>query len=217
MAAHMIFRTGYLTIGRFGSAPVRVHWTTPVGAFVLTGMTYVPGAWLGFLILVLVHELGHAAIARAYGCRVVSIDVNGLGGACTWQGNVSEQARASIAWGGVLAQAILLFTTPLWASHIPPAGPPFLSQVVYAFTGTNVLLMLLNLIPMQPLDGAEAWRILRFGGLLRAGRERILRARLSTVRRQLDTLEKNPRPGASGKGAKVIPIRRPPPDRSTLS
>lgn len=46
----MIFDTGYLTL-RTRGAPLRVHWTTPIGAYVLTGADYVPGAWLGFFLL----------------------------------------------------------------------------------------------------------------------------------------------------------------------
>jgi hypothetical protein len=36
----MIFRTGYLTVGRCYGAPLRIHWTTPIGAYVFTGADY---------------------------------------------------------------------------------------------------------------------------------------------------------------------------------
>src|SRR4051812_22189782 len=108
----MNFQSGHLTLGRLGGAPLRIHWSTPIGAFVLTGLSYVPGAWLGFVLLVLVHERGHAMLVRLFGGRVVSIDIHGVGGECRWQGHVSDRKRAAIAWGGVLAQAFLLLIAP---------------------------------------------------------------------------------------------------------
>jgi hypothetical protein len=71
---------GYLTLGRWRTAPERVHWTLPVGALVFGQGRFVPGFWLGFLLLVLIHELGHAVLVRRYRHRVVSIDIHALGG-----------------------------------------------------------------------------------------------------------------------------------------
>ncbi len=209
----MIFRTGYLTVGRCYGAPLRIHWTTPIGAYVFTGADYVPGAWLGFLLLVLAHELGHAALVRAFRCRVVSIDVHGLGGVCSWQGSASEQQRASIAWGGVLGQLIILFTTPLWARIFDPASHPFVAQLVYALTTTNLIMILLNLLPIHPLDGAEAWRLFRVGSLFREGRDRDKHARMRAIQRELDEIEKG---SDEGRG-KVVPSRKPPKDKSMLN
>ena len=182
----MQLRGGYLTLGRIGGAPVRVHWSAPVGAFVLTGFAVVPGAWLGFGLLVLAHELGHAALVRAFHCRVVSIDVHGLGGECRWEGSTTERRRAGIAWGGVLAQLVVLLTTPLWAPRLPPS--PFVEQIVEVFTATNVVMMLLNLLPVRPFDGAEAWRLFRVRDLFASARRRVLRAKAAAIQRQLDDL-----------------------------
>lgn len=213
----MTFRTGYLTIGRYGGAPVRIHWSTPIGAFVLTGVSYVPGAWLGFVLLVLAHEIGHAVMVRAFRCRVVSIDLHGLGGECAWQGYATERQRAAIAWGGVLAQALIFFTTPLWASRLSPEAHPFVAQMVEAFTASNLVLALFNLIPVRPFDGAEAWKLFRFENPFRKDRKSELRARMKTIQRKLDDLEKKPRQEPRQEGGKVIPFRRPSRDRSKLS
>ncbi len=209
----MIFRTGYLTVGRCYGAPLRIHWTTPVGAYVFTGADYVPGAWLGFLLLVLAHEIGHAALVRAFRCRIVSIDVHGLGGVCSWQGGASEQQRATIAWGGVLGQLVVLFTTVLWARSFDPASHPFLAQLASAFTITNVLMMLLNLLPIHPLDGVEAWRLFRVRDLFRGGRDRGKHARMRAIQRELDEIEK----GSDERRGKVVSSRKPPKDKSMLN
>jgi hypothetical protein len=152
-------RGGYLTLGRWRGAPVRVHWTLPLGALVFAQGRFLPGFWLGFFLLVLIHELGHAVLVRRFRQRVVSIDIHALGGMCRWSGEPTAIQRACIAWGGVLAQAVALA-----AAHaaIIFAGRPdsaFAAQLASAFTATNVWLIAINLIPVAPLDGAEAWKL----------------------------------------------------------
>ena len=85
---------------------MRLHWTLPVGALVFGQGRFVPGFWLGFFLLVFMHELGHAVLVRRYGHHVVSIDIHALGGMCRWSGEPTAIDRSRIAWGGVLAQAV---------------------------------------------------------------------------------------------------------------
>jgi len=160
-------RGGYLTLGRARGAPVRAHWSLPIGAFVFGQGHFVPGFWLGFFLLVLVHELGHAVLVKRYGHRVGSIDIHGLGGVCRWSGEPTAIDRARIAWGGVLAQAVAY---GIAVAAIALAGPPetvFAAELASAFTTTNVWLIAINLLPVPPLDGAEAWKL---PGLLAARR-----------------------------------------------
>jgi Zn-dependent protease len=211
----MIFRSGYLGLGHFQGAPVRVHWTLPVSAFLFSGMRYVPGAWVGVALIILVHEIGHALIVRAFGLRVVGIDVHGLGGECRWAGNPTERQRATIAWGGVLAQLAVLVTTPLWAARIPPTE--FVNQLVEALTATNLIIALINLLPLSSLDGGQAWRLFRVRGLLSSLRDRGLRRKAAAIQRQLDALAREGEreaPAAGEKMGRVIPLRRPGSDRS---
>ena len=42
----------------------------------------------------------------------------------------------------------------------PPLSSPFVGHMMYAFTDANLWLIGLNLIPIEPLDGAKAWQIL---------------------------------------------------------
>jgi Zn-dependent protease len=150
---------GYLVLGRWGGAPVRAHFTLPLGAFVFGGAEVVPGFWLGFFLIVLIHEVGHALVVLRSRCRVVSIDLHGLGGACRWQGGPSAIDRARIAWGGVWAQCLALLAAIGALSLFGEPASAFTGQLAHAFTAGNVWLMLLNLIPVPPLDGAEAWKL----------------------------------------------------------
>jgi len=181
---------GYLHLGRWRGAPIRIHWTTPLGAIVFSGFEIAPGLWLGFLLLVLIHELGHATVVRLCRQRVVSVDIHGLGGVCRWHGEVTPIRRASIAWGGVWAQMLLLAATLLWKTFAGAPSGVFIADLVRAFVQTNVMLMGLNLMPIAPLDGAEAWalpglllgRWRRARALRRAGRRRAaLRAEIATL------------------------------------
>ena len=172
-----VFDRGYLTIARFRGAQVRVHWSTPLGALIFTRFAFLPGAWLGFFLIVLLHELGHAVLVRAARMQVVSIDVLGFGGLCRWYGVPSPKWRAIIAWGGVLAQAILLLLTAITLAVLPPVRSALLAQLLDTFLWTNAFIMALNLLPIPPLDGAEAWPLV---GMLAKGRFKRGRPRRST-------------------------------------
>lgn len=154
---------GWWSVFRFRGGALRFHFTIPIAAFVFGRFQFAPGFWVGFVTLVLFHELGHAAMVRLVGARVGNIDVHGLGGSCSWYGNPSALGRAWIAWGGVLAQAVLLGVAYLWLAVRPPHSV-FAAQLLAAYTFTNLWLIAINLMPIPPLDGAEAWAL---PGLLR--------------------------------------------------
>lgn len=150
---------GYFTLGHWRGIPVRTHWTTPLGALIFTRFEFVPVIWLGFALIVLVHEFGHALMVRWCGGTVLSIDMDGLGGSCSWEGEVSYIQRALIAWGGVLAQLVLFIvvkavdTTAGWPAMF--GGFQLLSML----TSTNLRIAAFNLIPFPPFDGWQAWRL----------------------------------------------------------
>lgn len=153
-----MFSKTSITIGHLRGVPVRVHWTTPLGAMVFT-RSINPLVWIAFFLLVAVHECGHAVCVRLCGYHVASIEVNGLGGACAWAGDPTAKEDAFIAWGGVLAQAALLVATLMLLLIVDP--PSIFEGVVSVFTTANVSMMLVNLLPIPPLDGARAWPLLR--------------------------------------------------------
>jgi len=133
----------------------------PIGAFVFGGMTFSPVFWLAFLVIILVHELGHALFVRRLGHRVLAIDITGLGGVCRWSGHASDFQRGLIAWGGVTAQAALLLAALVVTGIVGSPASAWGTQLTHAFITTNLWLMALNLIPVQPFDGADAWPVAR--------------------------------------------------------
>lgn len=158
-----MIENGYLTVGQLRGVPIRFHWSTALGALFFGGFAFRPAFWLAFVILVLVHELGHAWIVQRLGHSALSIEVTGFGGLCRWDGRRStELHRTLIAWGGVAAQALLLAAAYLYMAATAPVTNIHESQILSAFTRTNLWLIGLNLLPIPPLDGAQAWQILKF-------------------------------------------------------
>lgn len=182
-----MFSNGFLTLGRFGRAPVRIHWTTPIGLVVFAGLA--PGAWLAFLLLVLIHEIGHALAVRRYGHRVASIEVHMFGGLCRWEGAPTPWERAVIAWGGVLAQAVIGAAAAVaLAVHGRPAGA-FAADFEHGLLAANLYLILFNLVPVPPLDGADAWGIVP----ILTARLRHRRAAAAARKRQAQDARLSPR------------------------
>lgn len=170
-------KRGYLTVMRIRGVPLRLHWTLPIGALLLSGGRLAPGVWLGVLGLILLHELGHAFVVHRVGLVNLGIDLTGFGGVTRWAGDPTPRDRALVAWGGVLAQLVVL-AVALPIVLVFGIGPGFLGDLAHALTYSNLLLIAINLIPIRPLDGAEAWPL--FGHLFRGwGRKRRWRKKIT--------------------------------------
>lgn len=142
-----------------------------LGAFIFGGYRFAPAFWLAFVLLVLIHELGHAFMARGLGHAPLGVEVTGFGGLCRWDGSrASDLHRSLVAWGGVLAQGVLWVITYVYTVVAGPPSSMAEYHIVSAFTRTNVFLILINLLPIPPLDGAQAWQLLSHLGSLRRKR-----------------------------------------------
>lgn len=114
-------------------------------------------AWVVIVFVsILIHELGHALTARAFGAEV-EIELNGLGGLTRWglsSGELGPGRRAVIAASG--SAVGVLFGGLVWlvASRFGPY-----SGLAYFFINTTILVNLfwglLNWLPIRPLDGGH--------------------------------------------------------------
>src|SRR5688500_1061908 len=100
--------SGWFPLGRRADVPTRVHFSTPIVCALFSSMSFEPIRWVGVLTIILVHELGHAAVVRRVGAQPIGIDIHGFGGFCWWRGDPTPLERSFIAWGGVLGQGVLL-------------------------------------------------------------------------------------------------------------
>jgi Zn-dependent protease len=183
---------GWWTLARFRGAPVRVHWTLLVGAFVWGQLRFVPAFWLGFATLILIHELGHALFVLRYRLGLSEIALHGAGGYCAHVHTGTRYQSAVVAWGGVLAQLVLYLVVQACYSLFGPPPSYQLAVFLSVFGYTNLMIIALNLIPFEPLDGAKAWPLL---GMLAArfrkrASERDASKRRRNVQDELRALER---------------------------
>ncbi len=144
-------------VAKFRGVPIHVHANTLLGLFMLSGFRFDPIWWCCALAIILLHELGHALVVKWVGGKPTEVMIHGFGGYCAWVGEVSPVGRAAIACGGVAAQLVLLgVALSLHALGLIPQDPVS-AEVFGALTYSNAWLIGLNLLPIAPLDGAEAW------------------------------------------------------------
>jgi hypothetical protein len=192
-----VFSRGYLTLFRIRGVPVKAHWSIPLVALFMSGFRFLPGVWVGVVLLILWHEIGHLFFVLRYGLRAMSVEVNGFGGLCRYTGTPTPVQRSVIAWGGVVFQMIALVAALIIGNFVVEPESAFGTQLYDTFFRLNLLLAGLNLIPIPPFDGAEAWKL--FGRL---------KSQKKPPRRQRRVKPK-PRPDTRHRGAgKVVDIKR---------
>jgi len=138
--------------------PLRFHWSVLLGAALFCALEPRPLLLAGYAAVLAAHVLGHALATVGTPVRVSGVMVHALGGELLGEGDVSPVRRSLIALSGVGGQAALLLIALLVAL-------PF--DLHEAFTRRNGVLLLMNLLPVKPLDGALAWKL---PGRLRAAR-----------------------------------------------
>jgi len=175
-----VFRGWSFPAGRLFGVDVRIHLTF---LFLLAFVWFTEAAALGSsgasrgLVLVAIifgcvvlHELGHALVARRYGLVVRSILLLPIGGMTFMeepgpeQANPARDIRIAIAGplvnlviAGVAALAILAVAphVKLWGEPLVHAG-----NLPRSLVWSNVFLGLFNLLPAYPMDGGRILRAL---------------------------------------------------------
>lgn len=144
---------------------LHIHWSALVAAGVAFGafIRHPVHALLlaaSYFGLILLHEMGHALVAKRLGYAPSDITLTFIHGLCQYEHPDTLREDAMIAWGGVLLQ--LLVALPLIVlGQATPLGSVSLFAIVVAVLGYfSVMIALLNLAPVQGLDGVLAWRLL---------------------------------------------------------
>jgi Zn-dependent protease len=161
-----------LKLGRLFGIPLYIHWTfwiLPLWVILAHG----GAAPLFFLAVmftlfgcVVLHELGHAMAARAFGIRTRDITLYPIGGVARLE-RMSEKPgeELAIAVAGPAVNIVLAGAfTLLWvlgAIASPTVFPQtILSEFLRALIDVNIWMMLFNMIPAFPLDGGRVFRAL---------------------------------------------------------
>jgi membrane-associated protease RseP (regulator of RpoE activity) len=165
-------------IMEIGGVDTYVHWSVFVAiAFILAGVASRPALTiLGltcYLGIFLIHETGHALVARRRGCGVVSIEIYPIFGITKFERPWSQLDHSLIAWGGVVAQAVFFVPLLAWASLFGYSKADWFNMIIAILGFYSLAVAIFNLVPIRPLDGATAWRL--FPELLAARRRKINR------------------------------------------
>lgn len=162
---------------------VYIYWFTPyfhevLGGSNTTAYLVTVASVLSFFLSLILHELGHAFVARRNGLQVLGIELWAFGGITRTSGAVETPGPEfrvaaagpavtlavillSVALGAALASSSHFFDVAVGSGgvHSTPAAV-WLSWVATL----NVLVLLLNIVPAFPLDGgqmahAAIWRL----------------------------------------------------------
>ena len=112
-------------------------------------------AWIVIMFVgILLHELGHALTARAYG-QEPAIAIHGFGGTTMWQprGDVGPGKRALITLAGPIVGLVIGVPALVIASLLPEKSTA--GQVMGFVYFVNLVWAIFNLVPMLPLDGGR--------------------------------------------------------------
>jgi Zn-dependent protease len=147
--------------------PDEVHGIAPLASYAL-GLASV----LLLFASILLHELGHALVARRRGIRVAEIDLWLLGGVARMEGEAhapGDELAYALAGPGVSAAILACFGA--LDLLLPASTSAMLRALVDYQVLVNALILGFNLLPAFPLDGGRMARALlwrRWGDMQRA-------------------------------------------------
>jgi Zn-dependent protease len=122
-------------------------------------------AALGFFVCILLHELGHAVVARAQGVPIRGITLFLFGGVAE-MGDEPPSAASEflMAIAGPVVSVILAVLLGLMAGVGYDAGWPHAAVVILAYLAfINAVVLAFNLVPAFPLDGGRVLRSILWG------------------------------------------------------
>jgi len=146
-------------------APIFVHWSVLAATGVLVTLSFdtvvhAITAVVCYLSIIVIHELGHAWMARRRHYPVFSIHIAMFHGRCTYEAAEYEWDDVAIAWGGVLAQLAVAIPMFVLAAALGRASLGPFGLAISMLSSVNLIVALINLIPAPGFDGAKAWRVI---------------------------------------------------------
>lgn len=132
--------------------PLRLHWSLLLGAALFCALQPRPLLFVGYAAVLLAHVAGHAFAVLGSRLSVSAVFLHALGGELVGSGEATPLRRAAMAAAGLGGQLALLAVAYAFRDELAP-------DLVDALVRRNGLVLLLNLLPVRPLDGALAWRL----------------------------------------------------------
>jgi Zn-dependent protease len=142
-----------------------VHWSVfVVAVLMLANVGSRPGLTImgltSYLGVLLIHEMGHLIAAQRLGCKVNSIKLYPIFGVTCFEIPWTRLDHCIIAWGGVLAQAVVAIPLVAWVSVFGYTRIAAINAIFAILGFFSLGIAAFNLLPVPPLDGATAWGLL---------------------------------------------------------
>jgi stage IV sporulation protein FB len=160
---------GKFYLGHLGKVPVFIGWEALFLVWFIWNQYRDAGTELmligmaAVLLTILMHELGHALVARVKGMFGVTITISALGGYCSYQGDPKPWDKVLITSAGPAMNFFLAGLAWLILRYDIFAVPQVLA-FVHAMLIWNLTLGIFNIFPLFPLDGGQiAHSLLRIG------------------------------------------------------
>jgi stage IV sporulation protein FB len=174
--------TGGVPVFSYRGVPVFVNiWFGVLALFFLIQSPQTPawGAWGGLIVVVcvvlafLIHEFGHALMAKRYGLDA-KILLHGMGGLCVHEATKTAKSRFWVTAAGPLAGFTVAFGIKILESVLSAIEPSLiltevqpqvlglspLGEFLHFLASFNMMWSLFNLIPLWPLDGGILFEVL---------------------------------------------------------
>jgi Zn-dependent protease/CBS domain-containing protein len=156
---------------RIFGVPVRLHFTFVVFiAFLILSargaqsMMFNAIYIIAFFASVLLHELGHAGVARRYGIRTLEIVMYPIGGVARLEKSPKAKEELWIALAGPAVNVLIAIALGAWLMYTQhPLTPgalirPTDENLLTRIAAGNLILAAFNMIPAFPMDGGRVLR-----------------------------------------------------------
>jgi membrane-associated protease RseP (regulator of RpoE activity) len=155
----------FTEVMEISGVPVYAHWSLLlIGALILIGAIERPAetiaAWASFFGVILIHECGHMVVAQRKGYQVLSIKLYPIFGFVCFQEPWSRLDSALIAWGGVVAQAVVAVPLVVFVTIFGFTRYDAVNVAIGVVGYYSLIVAAFNLIPVPPLDGAKTWYLI---------------------------------------------------------
>ena len=145
-------------------APIYLHWPVLiVAAFMalmaISSPVFALLFFASYVVVIVIHEFGHACVAHLLGYEVDSIGISILHGWCRYETPDDEWHEVLVAWGGVFAQLLAALLALVIFLALKGGDWGYFTPIIVFLGYFNIVIVIINLLPGSDSDGAVAWRI----------------------------------------------------------
>jgi Zn-dependent protease len=152
----------FTRIARVKGIDIYIHWTVfAIAIIILINSVRRPAltlaGLLSFFTVLLIHEFGHLIAAGLRGHEPDYIEIYPIFGLAHFETPRTRLDHCIIAWGGVLAQAVVAIPLVVWIRVFGYTRFDAINAVLGILGAYSLTVAIFNLLPVAPLDGATAW------------------------------------------------------------